>query len=238
MKVFLVASTVYEAERLQNVVQLKRMFNDLELIEAVYPAFEKIPFKEKLIEQSFRKTGRTLRAGELGCLLSHRRVWSIIKNMDVGNDVGFLILESDSRLHDLDILTSYFSEVHKQYDIFFWGAFDGRMQLLRSKKQKIVKNYSVGKPLLNSVYCTYGYSINRKVAIFLFDQTKQVDYPCDYWKYRLSESGLSVGGISPCLVETDESFGSMIQAENSFSFLYRLRDSIVDCKNKIIGNLS
>lgn len=238
MKVFLVGSTAYETDRTKNVLLLQAMFEDLELVEAIYPGKERVPFQEKIIRLSEHRTGHALTAGELGCLLSHRKIWSEIHSSECNEEEGYLIIESDSTITDIQFLKEKFSAIHTQYDLFFWGAFDGRMQLKRSTSILLSKSISIGTPLIPSLYCTYGYSINKKAAGFLLKATGKAGYPCDHWKRRLTKAVLRIGGIKPCIITTDQQFESKIQQKKKYPLFYLVRDKIIDLKNKVISLVS
>jgi len=239
MKVFLVRSTAFETERMENILSLQDKLDDINFVEAIYPQYQRIPFQKKIISLSQQRTGHRLKLGELGCLLSHRKAWSAVKTISSGSAEGFLILESDSLVINSDFLKEKFDSIHEQYDIFFWGAFDSRMQLLKSSCTA-EGPYKTGIPFIKSVYCTYGYSVNGKAAEFLLKETNKVGYPCDYWKHKLVKTGLRIGGIKPCIIETDRRFNSLIQEKNSFlrQACNKLRDWIVDFKNKMISSIS
>ena len=90
---FLISSN-YEAERQKHIASFFQIapFN-LERIESVYPAFQKVPFKEKLLSNSLQRAGIALTEGELGCLLSHREAWQRIITSDAPEQEHFMIFE-------------------------------------------------------------------------------------------------------------------------------------------------
>ena len=124
--------------------------------------------------------------------------------------------------------------IKAQYDLFFWGAFDNRMKLLQSTKNQLSDQYQIGTPLVNSLYCTYGYSINKNAALFLLESTNKFNYPVDYWKLRLKDSPLRVGGIVPNIITTVTSFKSTISHSNQNIFVL-LFDTMINFKNSIIA---
>jgi GR25 family glycosyltransferase involved in LPS biosynthesis len=110
------------------------------------------------------------------------------------------------------------------------------MKLLRSTKVKLIDQYQIGSPLINSLYCTYGYSINKTAAKFLLENTKKFNFPVDYWKLRLTNTSLRVGGILPNLITTVPTFQSTISHTNQ-NLSAILFDSIIDFKNNVISFL-
>ncbi len=232
MKVFLITSNI-ETKRAKNIALLKHSFEHLHIIEAVYPSIQKVPFLSKLLNASQEQINRPLSFGELGCIMSHRKVWTEIKNDDT-NESEYLILESDAIINNETLLKTNIQALHFDFDIVFWGAFDGRTKLIRSHKKVLDKGYAYGVPILNSLYCTYGYSINKKAAIYLLNNTKKTTFPVDYWKYRLRNSGLKVGAIVPELISTEGSQDSYVQNPVKFSIKQYLFDQLIDLKNSIL----
>jgi len=206
-----------EIERHEHIASLKTLIPDLVSIEAIYPSKTPIPFYDQIKLISKERTGSTLSDGALGCLLSHRVIWR--KFLKQESHEFCLILESDSKIEDLNIIESKYEMLHSQYDLFFWGAFDNRMKLLRSS---------------NSLYCTYGYSINKTAALYLLENTKKFNFPVDYWKLRLNNTKLSIGGILPNLITTVSTFQSTISHSNQNIFAIFF-DWIIDLKNNIIS---
>jgi GR25 family glycosyltransferase involved in LPS biosynthesis len=223
-----------EIERYEHVASLKKLFPNLIAIEAVYPSKTHVPFHFQIKSITKGRTGKELSDGALGCLLSHRATWRHFLNQETHDYC--IILESDSKIEDLNTIQSKQEMMHTQFDLFFWGAFDNRMKLLRSSKVNLVDQYQIGTPLINSLYCTYGYSVNKTAAIYLLENTKTFNFPVDYWKLRLKNTSIRVGGILPNVVTTVPSFQSTISHSkpNIFAMIF---DSIIDFKNIVIAFL-
>lgn len=229
MLVYIISSNI-ETERLDHINKLKSLFSSVCQIEAIYPSKVHVPFLQKIKDVSRLRTGVSLTNGALGCLLSHRKVWRSILNQN--EDDNFIILESDSLITNSALLLEHYKGVSNEFDLFFWGAFDGRMKLFSSSKKKYGNHY-IGKPYFNSLYCTYGYMINKKAATYLLNVTSKFDFPVDYWKYRLRNTSLKIGGITPNLITTIENFESTIEEKNN-SIFHKIFDFVVDCKNVLI----
>jgi GR25 family glycosyltransferase involved in LPS biosynthesis len=101
-------------------------------------------------------------------------------------------------------------------------------------RNQLSDQYQVGTPLVHSLYCTYGYSVNKTAAKFLLESTKKFNYPVDYWKLRLKDSPLRVGGILPNIITTVSSFKSTISHPNQNIFVL-LFDTTINLKNSIIS---
>lgn len=233
MLVFLISSTL-EKERISNIISIKKIFNQVIDIDAIYPNLIHIPFLNKLKNLSKIRTKRELKSSEIGLLLSHRAAWN---NFLLTKYNEALFLESDSLILDKDFIQNNLIKFHLNYDIFFWGAFDGRMKIYK-KNNFILNKYFIGHPVINSLYCTYGYSLNRKAAKYLLKQTNKINYPVDYWKKRLHNSNLSIGGINPEVISTNSQFSSTIQNTDSNIYKYKFVKKIIDLKNTILANIN
>lgn len=229
---FLIASPL-EQERLAQIELLQAQLPQLKYIEAIYPSRSKIPFKNKLIAKSFQRTGHALTDGELGCLLSHRKAWQIVANESTNPEQLYLILESDSSIVSLDMLVEQFEPMSKQFDLFFWGAWEGHMQLQRSSIQKSSNGFVYGVPYIKSVYCTYGYALNKAAAKLLLQRTKQIAYPVDQFKKMIGANELRIGGARREIISTIGKRQSYIQTNRNYikEFFWWL---LLDFKNSII----
>ncbi len=210
----------------------------LTVVEAVYPAHEHVPFLSRIQSRSRQRTGKTLQPGEIGCLLSHRKLWQEIRKQAENDTEAFLVLESDSVIQDMAFLDANFNTVHQTYDLFFWGSFDGRVALLKREPLVITHGYAIGTPLINSLYCTYGYSLNRKAAVFLLNQTRRVNYPVDHWKRRLAAAPVTTGSIRPEVISTKTEFTSGIRGVKKTNLYQVIFDGVIDIKNKIISSIA
>ncbi|MDB5230140.1 MAG: hypothetical protein JWN76_945 [Chitinophagaceae bacterium] len=231
MKGFILTS-VHEHSRQEQVASLLKELPGLKVLEAVYPKYEKVPFVGDIIQESKRRTGHALTMGELGCLLSHRKIWwEVVKNAKDDNDT-FLVLESDSSLQDADFLKQNFDQVTSEFDLFFWGAWEGHMKLFRSTKRKM-NNRFIGVPFIKAVYCTYAYSVNKTAAAFLLKKTGKVSYPVDQFKKFFKQFDIRLGGVQPEIISTLE-LPSYIKEKRSNRFLRKLFLMFLDIKNNMI----
>lgn len=232
MKAYLISSA-HELSRTQNIDQLKKTCPyPIETIEAVYPSRNRVPFADRLIAASKQRIGRPLMTGELGCLLSHRKAWQrILRDLDNDSEHA-LIFESDSKLLDPVTLSDKAALLTPQYDLFFWGAWEGHMKLFRSSSQQFSPTYQVGEPFIKTVYCSYGYSINRTAAKLLLKRTSKISYPVDQFKRFFKQKELRIGGILPEVV-IGNTIGSTIRGKENL-FLKRIFLASLDVKNAII----
>ena len=146
-----------EKDRTARVDAMRHQFKNFTISESIYPSLTRIPFLDAIIKKSKERTGKALMATEVACLLGHRRILRQIVKAATNNEEHFLVLESDSKILNFELLKNNFEPISKQYDFFFWGAWEGNAKIKRSKVQKIEGGYTIGEPLLNTIYCTYGY---------------------------------------------------------------------------------
>ncbi len=223
-----------EQARLPQVKLIQEAFEHLELIEAVYPKFSHVPFLNKLVELSKLRTGRALLTNEIGVLLGHRIIWKRILKESSSDEQHFLIFESDSKINNVQILKNHFHEYTGNYDLFFWGAWDGNARLKKSTIQFQEGNFEIGEPLIKSVYCTYGYSLNKKAASLLLKSTNKIAYPVDIFKKYIPKDSLRLGAARPEIISAWYNTPSTIRKE---SFLKKIKNwcvvKIFDFRNRI-----
>ncbi len=232
MKTYLIYSNL-ETARLENVYRLKAQLPELELVNAIYPSHNKVPFLFPAIQVSELRTGQALLHGEIGCLLSHRKVWHQIVASADNEQEHFLILESDSKMTNLEVMNQFDLHLLQQYDLFFWGAWDGHMQLFRKDRRKIGNGFTIGTPFIKTIYCTYGYSLNKNAAKFLLKRTNQFSYPVDQYKRFMKQEDLKIGGVVPELITTT-GMKSNIRSKRKWEFFNELNLMVLDFKNYLI----
>ena len=207
----------------------------VEEVEAVYPDRQHVPFRDALLSVSKARTGKTLLMGELGCLLSHRRVWAKILQEANNDQDHFLVFESDSIIEDPQFLRNNFDSLTKSKDLFFWGAWEGHMKFFQSSQKVIADNHVVGEPFIKTIYCTYGYSLNCKAAKLLLSRTRKISHPVDQFKYFFSQKELELGGVLPEVITGNKINSTIRDKENALFKQVFL--SMLDLKNNIICSL-
>ena len=186
----------HETARAANVQRLLTQLPLLKRAKAIYPAKDRVPFAKSILAKAINRKGNPFLPGELGVLLSNRRIWMEIRAKQ-NQDEHFLIVESDSEIQNLDLLQKEFKGLTCSYDLFFWGAWLGNMTLKKSTCTKVDALYTAGVPLLSSISGAYGYSLNKKAAAHLLKKTGKLHLPVDEFKRYIDTSYLRVGGIVP-----------------------------------------
>jgi GR25 family glycosyltransferase involved in LPS biosynthesis len=184
---------------------------------------------------SKQRTGKELLMGELGCLLSHRSVWSMIVKQANNDQEHFLVFESDSMIAHPLFLKNNFVQLTRGKDMFFWGAWEGHMKLFKSSRKNVDEQFTVGIPFIKTAYCTYGYSLNKKAASLLLQRTNKISHPVDQFKYFFKQDELRLGGVLPEVIKGNQIASTIREKENQFfkkAFL-----AVLDLKNNIICSL-
>jgi len=231
LKAFIICNE-QETQRQANVAKLLGQMPSAQLINAVYPSQIHVPFLDAMMAVSKKRTGKALLPAEIGCLLSHRMVWRNIVANASSEQEYFLILESDSIVHDLELLNDAANGPMLDYDIFFFGAWLGNMQLFNSSKKKW-GNYRIGIPFIKTIYCTYGYAINKKAAAYLLKQTVQLAHPVDQFKYFIDSNALRMGGMVPELISAG-TLGTYINQNKLMNWQRSLWMKLLYIKNYFI----
>ena len=214
--------------------QIVAELGPVELVEPIFPKYQKVPFLNQLIQLSKERTGTALSAAEIGVLLGHRAIWRKVVESNVDENQHVLILESDSKLKDPNLLKANFQKFTQPYDIFFWGAWDGHARIHRSSVAFIESGFTIGTPLIKSVYCTYGYSLNKKAAAYLLKVTSKVSYPVDIYKKYIKPGALKMGAARPEIIGAWYNTPSTIQVQSKLNKVKRfLIVQIFDLRNRI-----
>lgn len=226
--------STHESERQGQVDQLMQHFPNAKIIEAIFPKRIHVPFIEKLIAQSKTITGKALLHNEIGCLLGHRKIWNTILKTATDDHTHYLIVESDSKVMDIEKIKAYYQLYTNQFDLFHWGAWNGNVRIKKSSLIGQTGKDQIGTPLIKSVYGTYGYSLNRKAAAYLLKQTQRPVYPVDFYKYYIQSPSIKMGAVRPELIATWQTTASNIASDTKWKLLKRnLIIKIFDCRNRI-----
>ena len=212
-----------ETDRIQKVDTIKKQFAKIEVIPSIYPSQTRIPFLKDLIQKSKERTGVALRASEVACLLGHRKIWHQIVALDIKDTEHVLVMESDSKIMHPGMLEKSYAKYSEHYDLFFWGAWEGNLKIKRSSIVFKEDGFKVGVPLINTAYCMYGYSLNKKAAKYLLNQTKQISYPVDFFKKFVQEGAIRIGAIK------EEVIGTWLEGSyiRNINFLYSIKRGLL-----------
>lgn len=226
--IFIIASPNEDEQRCNNVAQISTQLPNVRVQPAIFPTEVRVPFLQNLQDLSEKRTGHRLNVGEIGVLLSNRAIWKQI--VAEHEDGYFLILESDSYIKDIDFLSKNFSIV-KNYDLFFWGGWYGKILLKRSTVRKIGE-HRFGDAVFKTVCSCYGYSINVKAAKELLKHTSKIGFPVDEFKRYLPEDHLRMGAVLPEVIRELPSI-STIGHPSYDTFSFKTKMMFINLRNHL-----
>lgn len=229
-----IITAAHETARQDRVQQLLQLLPGIQQMEAVYPSREKIPFLSQLQILSKQRTGHALKHGEIGVLLSSRKIWQKIVQEASSDTEAFLVLESDSWVNDPGILAENYVMLTQQYDMFFFGSWLGHTRILRSTKKQLVEGFTYGTPFIKSVSGGYGYALNRKAAKHLLQQTSKIAHPVDEFKRYIQPGYLSIGAVIPELI-SEKTAASLIGERPQSPDKQKLKMIVLDIRNTVIA---
>jgi GR25 family glycosyltransferase involved in LPS biosynthesis len=210
-----------EDARKAQVEQLQQALPNAVLVEPIFPSRQKVPFIKDLIGNAFKRSGYQLMPSEIGVFMSHRSIWKKIVH-ESRQDQHYLVLESDSKINAIHLIEQTMPIVEKSYDLFFWGAWNNHVSIKRSTAVSINKIYSIGSPLIRSIYGAYGYSLNVKAAKHLLSQSSKINYPVDLYKHYVDQDEIKIGAMKPELISTWQTTDSTIRKERPIDMLKRI----------------
>jgi glycosyl transferase family 25 len=145
-------------------------------------------------------TGVDMRAGEMGCFLSHRQVWL---NFLQTNDPLCLVVEDDVLLSaDFPVVVEALCKQPQRWDFVRLFAFFPRQtfgtQIITGKYRLI--------DYLQQPNGTQGYLLNRKAAAILLAHTETMWHAIDNAIDREWEHGLWLKGVKPNVLSHQEEF--------------------------------
>ena len=231
-----IITAAHETSRAAKVQLLMQQLPGLQKADAIYPLRDRVPFCNRILSKSRNRSGRAFMAGELGVLLSNRRIWMEIQHHPDEQE-HFLILESDSHLNNPEFLRAKFHALTQGVDLFFWGAWLGHMVLLKSTRQKMEDGYTVGTPFLRSVSGAYGYSLNKKAAKHLLERTGKFMHEVDEFKRYIDPNYLKLGGVSPELISQSPG-DSLIDLHDKAGRINWAWIQLLTVRNKILAHFS
>jgi GR25 family glycosyltransferase involved in LPS biosynthesis len=233
MKGFIITAP-HEQLRLAHVQALINLVPfPTEKVLAVYPSTQRIPFQDRLLALAYQRTGYQMTAAELACLLSHRKVWQKILN-EVGNtSTHYLILESDAVLLDPGYFKQKFNQLTKDIDLFLWGGYEGRIKLFQSTLLPHAGPYHIGEPFLKSMYCAYGYSLNKGTAQLFLKKTGKISYPVDHYKRYFYRGEIKIRSVLPEIITANKLDSNIPQAKTR-GVLFKLFLQLIEWRNQLI----
>jgi glycosyl transferase family 25 len=151
-------------------------------------------------------SGVDMRAGEMGCYLSHRQVW---REFLAGDEEVCLVMEDDVEIHpDFAEVVAALVEVRRQWEfVRLFGVFGRKVfPVRRLSGDHFLVDY------LEQPNGTQGYLINRQAAQRLLDHTASMWHAIDNAIDRDWEHGVRIMGVEPSVISHQEVFETTLGA--------------------------
>ena len=151
-------------------------------------------------QQRLRHSGIDMRAGEMGCYLSHREIW---KAFLAGDDELCLVLEDDVEIGpDFAAVVNALCDDTRDWEfVRLTGVFPRTaFPLRRVAGEHFLVNY------LAQPNGTQGYLLNRRAARRLVDYTADMAHAIDMAIDREWEHGVNIMGVVPGPISHQETF--------------------------------
>lgn len=241
-----VITAAHETSREPLVQKICAQLPGIERIEAVYPTRVHVPFLHRLQEESKQRTGYALKEGEIGVLLSNRKIWrSIVQQSKTKNpsdlavassNESFLVLESDSTINNVELLKKYYTQLTQQYDLFFFGSWLGNTKIFKSTRKPLEQGFVYGTPFIKTISGGYGYALNAKAAQHLLETSNRIAHPVDEFKRYIQPGYLKIGAVLPELISEHQA-ESLIGERPHSPAKEKLRMIALNIRNTLITQL-
>ncbi len=188
-------------------------------------------------KRRLRDLGYDLRANEIACFISHRKVWEEC----VSKNVPFLILEDDVKISER---ASIFPEIFRVIDLIIKTVRKDflfvRLGNTVDRKFQAVKNIAESVDLVRyhrDPLGAFSYVLSPDVAKKLLRNSAQFSCPVDNYMWRGWEHGVCLFDLSPNLfftsdIDTPSNIGDRSKPE--ISFLHKLRREYFRAFNKFV----
>ncbi|MDH3000857.1 hypothetical protein A1D23_10355 [Chelonobacter oris] len=241
MRIFIV-NLKLSLDRKDYMIKLCNLFGlNVEFVEAVYGKELQKSFVDSIYDslKSYHTIGREMTLGEIGCALSHIRIYKYIleHNIDVA-----LILEDDvffekDLLNALEQINLY----PEDWNLVLLGHYsthiNGReIESPVSYRRRFKLNTGSLYKLMGYGYGTHGYLINQIGAKKLVNATRIIYKPIDH--YTSDNSILNIYALLPTVIKVNNNFDTTINdrriiAKSIFKnnkLIYKLRNFILRWK--------
>lgn len=188
-------------ERLEFISQrLESLKIDFVRVDAVDGYALDKEYVKEFRENSKRPTG--WKEGQIGCFLSHRKVWEKISR---GDDEYGIVFEDD--LHIADSLKSVISNLNWIPEDADVVRLENTTNWVKLKKTGNVDNRDVCL-VKNDSWCAGSYIVSKAAAAFLIDQDPKLWLPADTYVFAKSlsqvASNLHIYQVNPVLTCQDK----------------------------------
>lgn len=186
---------------------VKKYFSNYSIFEAVYGKELSTEYTNSLLDftKMQKHLKRNLTSGEVGCSLSHIKIYEDMINNDTEKA---LILEDDISFdNNLSETINYINKLDLNWDIILLGHHTHFSRLIDtkisfwSKKYKLSNSYDLLRPS-EIGYGTYGYLISKNGAKKLLDELKTFYKPIDNYTGNDKYTNLYV--VIPSIIKIND----------------------------------
>lgn len=157
-------------------------------------------FDEKL---AYKRYGRNLNLGEIGCTLSHLKCYK--KIVASASDYALILEDDITLINDLNVIKKVEHFVNVTEPIVFFLSGDYWFY----RKKKIDNNFSISSVF--DAVGAYAYIINKSAANLILKKNRKVSFVSDNWSFYRSQ-GIKLKAIYPYIVDANiENFESSIK---------------------------
>ena len=198
-----------DTKRHEHINQLLASYQwmEKEFVEAVYgkELSENEVCERFDIDLAYKRYGRELNRGEIGCTLSHK---SCYEKLVKSNESWAIVFEDDiTILHDISPIASIVEQMNDAIPtiLFLSGDYWFLSTHRRLDSYKIVSVYdAVG---------TYAYVVNKKAAELILAKNPKPSFVSDNW-LLFRRQGVKLFAINPYLIDANiENFKSSIEQD-------------------------
>ncbi|MGL4515774.1 MAG: glycosyltransferase family 25 protein [Shewanella sp.] len=153
--------------------------------------------------QAEQLCGHPLSAGEIGCALSHIRLYEMMVENGIERAI---IIEDDVYMHmHFKRVVLAAIEMSKSDILYIYHGKAKKWPILRSLPEgyRLAKYRSPSKRSKRTLLSTAGYILTLSGARKLLTKAYPVRMPADYLTGLLQLTGLSASGIEPCCLDVD-----------------------------------
>ncbi len=223
MKIFVI-NLDKDKERMASIdSQLSQLKIDYERISGVYakelPQIELNKFYNRF--RWWCAVGRPIVPAEIGCALSHRKIYEMMKS-----DEAVCILEDDI------IIEKDFLQKVNDVEVFI-NISKPQVYLLSNRLERFSGNgiirHSYG-------FCTDGYIITKPAADAIISHNFPMQVPCDHWRRWVKQGLLELYHVLPASVrQNQQQFGTSTQADAKLVSNYTIIKWLLHKSKRLIG---
>lgn len=161
--------------------------------------------------------GRELLLGEIGCALSHKKIYQKI----VDENIPYAVILEDDAIFDRDfsIVVKNIMAAPLSWELILLGHYKSNLKGLKSPislwhRHRITSKFLLGR-LVDFGFGTHGYMITLEGAKKILIELVEIHRPLDH--YTPDSKLLNIYALSPTVVNVDDNFDTLIDENRTRS---------------------